>query len=56
MVNVSRKGGKLDPKWQGPYIILDIDRQGRVLLQDVKTKKTLKIIIPLLFGGGLVTI
>lgn len=42
MVNVSRKGGKLDPKWQGPYIILDIDRQGRVLLQDVKTKKTLK--------------
>ena len=42
MVNVSRKGGKLDPKWQGPYMILDIDRQRRVLLQDVQTKKILK--------------
>ena len=42
MVNVSRKGGKLDPKWQGPYIILDINNQRRVKLQHVQTKKISK--------------
>ena len=29
-------------KWQGPYRTLDIDRQRRVLLQEVQTKKILK--------------
>ncbi|MPC69752.1 hypothetical protein E2C01_063983 [Portunus trituberculatus] len=40
--NEGRKGGKMDPKWTGPYKILDIDSSQCVALETVKTGKKLK--------------
>ncbi|KAK4294265.1 hypothetical protein Pmani_033101 [Petrolisthes manimaculis] len=34
--NESRKGGKMEPKWTGPYKILDIDCNQQVALETVK--------------------
>ncbi|KAK3878243.1 hypothetical protein Pcinc_017116 [Petrolisthes cinctipes] len=39
--NESRKGGKMEPKWTGPYKILDIDCNQRVALETVKNGKKL---------------
>ncbi|MPC57957.1 hypothetical protein E2C01_051949 [Portunus trituberculatus] len=37
--NESRKGGKMEPKWTGPYKILDIDSNQRVGLEIAKNGK-----------------
>ncbi|KAK3884874.1 hypothetical protein Pcinc_010849 [Petrolisthes cinctipes] len=39
--NESRKGGKMEPKWTGPYKILAIDCNQRVALETVKNGKKL---------------
>ncbi|KAK3877648.1 hypothetical protein Pcinc_017651 [Petrolisthes cinctipes] len=39
--NESRKGGKMEPNWTGPYKILDIDCNERVALETVKNGKKL---------------
>ena len=40
--NESRKGGKMEVKWFGPFIIVDIDSHKRVSLMNCKTKTLLK--------------
>ena len=42
MKNLTRKGGKMDPKWSGPYRILHIDSSKRVKLLNIKTNSELK--------------
>ncbi|KAG7172193.1 putative Ulp1 protease family, C-terminal catalytic domain-containing protein [Homarus americanus] len=44
--NESRKGGKMEPKWSGPYKVLDIDSYQRVALELVKDSKKLKARVP----------
>ena len=34
--NVARKGGKMNPKWDGPYIITGFDKHQRVTLTGAK--------------------
>ncbi|KAK3877466.1 hypothetical protein Pcinc_017793 [Petrolisthes cinctipes] len=44
--NTSRKGGKMEPKWTGPYKILDIDSSQRVTLEAVKNGRKLSRRVP----------
>ena len=40
--NLNRKGGKMDPKWHGPYKIIDINSNRRCKLLHCETKSVLK--------------
>ena len=42
MVNTHRMGGKLDPKWLGPYKVVEITNKGLYRLQCCKSDKMLK--------------
>lgn len=46
MVNKHRMGGKLDPKWLGPYRVVEITKKGLYKLQCHKSNKMLKQAFP----------